>query len=101
MMARGIHSLTVIASTAPFLGILGMLVQTPQTLYVLTLPPMYGDYTDGTSELFVLPALGLIVASVAMLLHRVLSHSIEHFRTEIKAGTLQLMNDLVRPSTTF
>lgn len=97
-MKRGIASLAIIAYTAPVLGILGMLTDTPGVLRALTYRG-YGDAAGGPSELLVLPAAGLLIASVATLLHRVLSARVEHFRLEMKSETLQLMNDLVRPST--
>ena len=97
-MKRGIRSLAVIACTAPFLGILGMLSATPSVLKALTYRG-YGDIAAAPSELFVLPAAGLLLASVATVFHRVLSARVEHFHVEMKSATLQLMNDLVRPST--
>ena len=99
-MKRGIGSLAVIAYTAPFLGVLGMLSDTPGVLKALTYRG-YGDVAGGPSELLVLPAAGLLLASVATLFHRVLSARVKRFRVEMKSGTLQLMNDLVRTSTTF
>ena len=96
-MKRGVGTLAAIASTAPFIGILGMLGGTPQVLKDILHP--CGECAGGPAELFVFPAIGLVVASAAMLLHGVLSDWGEHFRIEMIAGTLQLMNDLVRPST--
>jgi hypothetical protein len=40
-----------------------------------------------------------LVASLAMLCHGVLSAKVAHFRAEMEAASLQLMSDLVRPST--
>ena len=96
-MKREVDSLAVIASTAPFVGILGMLSGTPQVLNGIVHP--CGECAGGAAELFVLPAMGLVVASAAMLFHGVLSGWGERFRVEMNAGTLQLMNDLARPST--
>jgi biopolymer transport protein ExbB/TolQ len=59
----------------------------------------YGDCAGGPAEIFVLPAAGLLIASVALFFHGVLSARIESFRVEMKSAALQLMNDLVRPST--
>jgi biopolymer transport protein ExbB/TolQ len=96
-MMRGVGSLAVIASTAPFVGILGMLSGIPQVLNGLAHP--CGECAVGVAELFVLPAIGLLVASASMLFRGILSAWGEHFRLEMKIGSLKLMNDLVRPST--
>jgi biopolymer transport protein ExbB/TolQ len=57
-----------------------------------------GECAGGVSELFVFPAIGVLVASAAMLFHGILTAWGERFRVEMKAGSLQLMNDLVRSS---
>ena len=98
-MRRGVDSLAVISATAPLVGILGMLSGTPHALNGLVHP--CGECSGGPAELFVLPALGLLIASAAMLFHGILSVWGERFRIEMKAGSLQLLNDLVRPSTHF
>ena len=97
-MKRGVDSLAVIACTAPAVGALAMLDGTRHFL-VNVIGCGYGDCAGGPSELFVLPAISLLIASIAMLLHGILSARIEYFRMEMKSATLQLMNDLVRPST--
>ncbi len=74
-----------------------MLGWTPQMLKGILL--CRGECAGGPAELFVLPAFGLLVASAAMLFHGILSACGERFRVEMKAGSLKLMNDLVRPST--
>jgi len=97
-MKRRVNSLAVIACTAPSIGSLVMLDGT--RIFIKDMGGCgYGDCAGGPSELFVLPAIGLLVASVAMLLHGILSAPVECFRVEMKSATLQLMNDLVRPST--
>src|SRR5438874_4936103 len=96
-MTRGVRSLAVIASTAPLVGLLGMMSGTPQVLNVLA--NRCGECSVGVSELFVFPAIGLLVASAAMLFHGMLTAWGERFRVEMKAGSLQLMNDLARSST--
>ena len=70
-MNRGVDSLAVVASTAPLVGILGMLSAAPQVLNGLTFPCQ--ECGGGVAELFVLPAFGLMVASAAMLFHGILS----------------------------
>ena len=72
-----------------------MLSEVPQVLYSLVHP--CGLCASGASELFVFPALGLLVGSAAMLIHGILSAWGERFRVEMKAESLKLMNDLVRP----
>jgi biopolymer transport protein ExbB/TolQ len=94
-MMRGVTSLAVIAFAAPFVGILGMLSEIPRALNPC------GECAGGLVETFVLPAIGLMLASAAMLFHGILSAWGERFRVEMKTGSLQLMNDLVRPSTNF
>ena|SRR5258708_31599418 len=64
-MKRGVDALAVIACTAPSLGVLGMLDETRYFLRSLRVCG-YGDCAGGPAELFVLPALGLLIASVAM-----------------------------------
>lgn len=98
-MQRGVNSLASIAATAPLLGILGMLSDMPRVLNLLAYPQTYGDVAGGPAELFVLPAIGLFVASVLMALNGVLSACIDQFRMEMESSSLQLMNDLARPST--
>ncbi len=73
-----------------------MLSGTPQVLNGIVHP--CGECAGGAAELFVLPALGLLVASAAMFFHGVLFAWGERLRVEMNAGTLQLMNDVVRPS---
>jgi biopolymer transport protein ExbB/TolQ len=98
-MTRGVGSLGVIASTAAFVGILGMHSETPYALNGLVHP--CGECAGGLSEIFVLPAFGLMLASAAMLFHGILSAWGERSRVEMKAVSLELMNDLVRPTTNF
>ena len=98
-MMRGVGSLGVIASTAPFVGILGMHSETPQVLNELVHP--CGECAPGVAEIFVLPVMGLVLASAAMLFDGILSAWGECFRVEMKAVSLKLVNDLARPSTKF
>lgn len=104
-MKRGVNSLAVIACAAPTIGVLAMLNETRQFFEGFArcgdCGCGYGDCAGGPSELFVLPAAGLLVASVAMLFHGILSARIESLRVEMRTATLQLMNDLVRPLTDF
>jgi biopolymer transport protein ExbB/TolQ len=99
-MKRGVDSLLMIARTAPALGAFAMVVGILQVLKAFSIPPNAAcDCAGGPGEAFVLPAAGLLVASLAMFCHGVLSAKVEHFRAEMEAASLQLMNDLVRPST--
>jgi biopolymer transport protein ExbB len=99
-MKRGVGSLLVIARTAPGVGAFAMVVGILQALKALSMPPNAAcDCAGGPGEAFVLPAAGLLVASLAMLCHGVLSAKVAHFRAEMEAASLQLMSDLVRPST--
>ena len=45
----------------------------------------YGDCAGGPSELFVLPAVGLLVASFAMFFHGILSVRMESIHLETQA----------------
>ena len=99
-MGRGIRSLGVIACVSPVLGLLSLLEETRQGLRLATIDP-HGlfDTAFGWSEVFILFALSLLVSLMAIVYHSLLSVRIERFRVEAKTATLQLMNDLVRPST--
>ena len=97
-MKRGLHSLASIAVTAPLLGVLSMLEETRQELRIATLP-YDADVAGGWSEVFVLFALSILVSSMAIVCHGLLSAMIESLRLELKTATLQLLNNLVRPST--
>jgi biopolymer transport protein ExbB/TolQ len=99
-MKRGVGSLLMIARAAPGLGAFAMVVGILQALKALSMPPNAAcDCAGGPGEAFVLPAAGLLVASLAMFFHGVLSAKGDTFRAEMEAASLQLMNDLVRPST--
>jgi biopolymer transport protein ExbB/TolQ len=101
-MKRGMDSLLMIAHAAPGVGAFAMVVGILQALKALSMPmPPSGvcDCAGGPGEAFVLPAAGLLVASLTMFCHGVLSAKVEQFRAEMEAASLQLMNDLVRPST--
>jgi biopolymer transport protein ExbB/TolQ len=96
-MKRRVDSVAAIARVAPYLGLLAMFTETRD--YLKSLPGCgYGDCAGGPAEVFVLPAAGLLVASIAMVAHGILSDRIESFRIEMKCAALQLMNDLVQPS---
>jgi len=96
-MKREVNSLAVIACTAPSIGASGMLDGTRHMMVRIALGPLgpCGECSAGPSELFVLPAVGLLVASVAMLFHGILSARAECLRVEMRSATLQLMNELV------
>jgi biopolymer transport protein ExbB/TolQ len=100
-MKRGVHSLAVIASTAPLVGILGMLSGIPAGLKQVAVFRLWpcGESAGGPAEVFVLPAIGLLVGSAAMLFHAILFALGERFRLEMKVESLELLNDLVRRPT--
>ena len=77
-----------------------MLEGTRQELRIAALP-YDADVEGGWSEVFVLFALSILVTLMAIVCKGLLSAMTERFRLEMKAATLQLMNDLVRPSTNF
>ena len=58
-----------------------------------------GCVATGWSEMFVPFALSIATASFAIACYHTLSAMIEGLRVETNADTLQLLNDLVRPST--
>lgn len=92
---RGIESLKVIAYIASFLGVLESI---REALNVVP-PPVYGDVAGGPSECFIMAAAGFAVASVAMFCHGILSAGMEQLRLDMKVASLQLLNELSRPST--
>jgi biopolymer transport protein ExbB/TolQ len=100
-MKRGVDSLAVIASTAPLVGILGMLSGIPAGLKQVAVFRLWpcGDCAGGPAEVFVLPAIGLLVGSAAMLFHAILFAWGERFRLEMKIESLEVMNGLVRRPT--
>ena len=97
-MGGGIRSLNMIARTAPMLGGLALMDGLRQAL-VGWPPPANADVAGGWSEMFVPFAIGIAAASLAIVCHQSLSAWIERFRTETRIATLQLLNELVRPST--
>ena len=99
-MGRGIRSLGVIAYVSPLLGLLSLLEGARQGLRLATLDP-HGllDTSFGWSEIFVPFALSIVVGAVVMVCHGILTAMMERFRVETETATLQLMIDLVRPST--
>jgi biopolymer transport protein ExbB/TolQ len=96
-LGRGKRSLSVIACISPLLGVLSMLEGTRQELRIAALP-YDADVAGGWSEVFVLFALSILVSSIAIVCHGLMSAMIERFRLEMKTATLRLMNDLARPS---
>ena len=99
-MGRGIRSLGVIARVSPLLGLLSLLEGTRQGLRLATLDPQgLLDTSFGWSEIFVPFAMSIVVTAVMMVCHSILTAMMERFRVETKTTTLQLMNDLFRPST--
>jgi len=57
------------------------------------------DTSFGWSEIFLPFAMSIVVTAVVMVCHGILTAMMERFRVEAETATLQLMNDLVRPST--
>ncbi|MDP8990817.1 MAG: MotA/TolQ/ExbB proton channel family protein [Acidobacteriota bacterium] len=98
-MKRGVDSLIMIAQAAPSLGIFALVTGIMPALKSFWIPHWECDCAGGPAEVFVLPAVGLFIASVTMFFHGFLSAKLEQFRMEMEAASLQLMNDLVRPST--
>jgi hypothetical protein len=97
-LGRGIRSLNVIAVTASMLGAVALLEGARQALIGWP-PPSYGDVTGGWSEMFVPFAISIATASVATASYGILSAMIEGLRAETEIAILQLLNDLVRPTT--
>jgi biopolymer transport protein ExbB/TolQ len=97
-LKRGVDSLALIAITAPAIGSLAMLDGTRHFVEEVGLGGC-GDCAGGPSELFVLPAISLLIAAAATLFHGIVSARMECLRVEMRSATLQLMNDLVRPPT--
>lgn len=94
-MGRGRASLTAIASTAAFVGILAtsmdIIIYFPRIpLRRSLLDCSYGD----PSEVMVTTALGLLVAIVALWCRWYLCRKLEMFDAEMRAATLELANFL-------
>ena len=81
------------------IGVVGMLDGATQTLKIVRAPT--GEEAWGFSEPFLLAAAGLLVASVAMLSHGILFAWVKRLRVEMETASLQLLNQLVRPSSTI
>src|ERR1700678_1908669 len=95
---RGIGSLALIAGIAPWLGVLSMLESARNLLEWYPIHSGLDDAAGGPSEVFVLLAAAIAVACFAIFAHAVLSAQLERFQLEMKLESLQLLNDLVRPS---
>ena len=100
-MGRGIRSLNIIALTAPMLGALSLLEGARTGLIGASLDPGIGDVAGGWSEIFLPYAMSIATASLATAWYGFLSAMIERLKAETEITTLQLLNDLVRPSTNF
>jgi len=96
-LARGTTSLHAIASVAPLLGMFGTAVLLLKELHAFSLPG-YGecDCAGGFAETFVPLALSLPVAIFASGGLAYLRHRVERFDSEMRVGTLNLLDELVR-----
>jgi len=81
------------------LGAVALVDGARQAINAAWFPPGFGDVAGGWSEMFAPFAMSMATTSVAIAGYRILSAMIDGFRTEAKTTTLQLLNDLVRPST--
>jgi biopolymer transport protein ExbB/TolQ len=97
-LARGLRSLGAIALTAPMLGALDLLNGTRHGIKLTQLNDGYGNIAWGWSENFVPFGMSIAVACLAMFCYGVLSSMVVNLRAETKIATLELLNDLTRPS---
>jgi biopolymer transport protein ExbB len=95
-MKRGITALATIASTAPFVGLLGTVVGIMNAFRGSSRPPAFvlAAVTHGISEALVTTAFGLLVAVPAAWSYNYLARRMELFDIETKSASLELLTFL-------
>jgi biopolymer transport protein ExbB/TolQ len=101
-MKRGLGSLATIASTAPWIGILGTLWGIVNSFPGLGTSKAHGlgIVTQRLSESLVPTALALVVALAALWCYKYLLAEVEAFDSEMESASLQLVTQLERLRTT-
>jgi biopolymer transport protein ExbB/TolQ len=100
-MKRGLWSLATIASTAPWVGLLGTIRGIHDSFRGCdcSKESLLGAIFDGLSQAFVPVALGVMVALVALWCYKYLLSKVEAFDSDMESASIQLINQLSRPST--
>jgi biopolymer transport protein ExbB/TolQ len=95
-LKRGITGLATIASTAPFVGLLGTVVGIMNAFRGSSGPPavVLAAVTHGISEALVTTAFGLLVAVPAAWSYNYLASRMELFDIETKSASLELVTFL-------
>jgi biopolymer transport protein ExbB/TolQ len=93
-LERGVVSLKAIACIAPLLGIFGTTIGLIHWYAMSAFDR--GEAADGPAEAFVLIALSLPVAIAACAAFHYLKYQAKTFDLEMRAETLNLLNDLAR-----
>lgn len=92
-MKRGLSGLATIASTAPFVGLLGTVVGIINSFKG---HGVFAAVIQGISEALISTAFGLLVAVPAAWSFNVFSSKIESFDVETETSSLELLNYLLR-----
>lgn len=93
-MDRGIHMATVLAGTAPLLGLLGTVTGMVNTFEIITL---YGNsnpvlMADGISEALITTQSGLVIAfPLVLMIHRI-EERIEWIKKQMEVGVTLILN---------
>ncbi len=95
-MKRGLGGLGTIASTAPFVGLLGTVLDIMNCFkgYSGTPTRLLAIVSSGISEALITTALGLLVAVPAAWSYNVFASKIETFDKEAENSSLELLNYL-------
>jgi biopolymer transport protein ExbB/TolQ len=99
-MKRGLWSLATIASTAPWVGLLGTIRGFHDSFggFDGSEKALMGAIFDGLSQALVPAALGVLVALVALWSYRYLLAEVEAFDFDMESASIQLINELSRLS---
>ena len=97
-MKRGLWSLATIASTAPWVGLLGTIRGFHDSFggFDGSEKSLMGAIFDGLSQALVPAAFGVMVALVALWSYRYLVAEVEAFDSEMENASLQLIDQLSR-----
>lgn len=100
-MKRGLNSLATVASTAPWVGLLGTILGVDNSFkgFNGSKEALMATIFDGLSRALVPAAVGLLVALAATWCYTYLLSEVEAFRSDMKNASLQLINQLGRLST--
>ena len=100
-MKRGLWTLATIASTAPWVGLLGTILGVNNSFrgFDGSEDSLIAVIFDGLSQALVAAAFGVMVALVALWSYRYLVAEVEAFDSDMESASIQLINQLSRLST--